>query len=112
MKMTKIYTRDIMVRTGYKAHPYKQATEIFIAYGCKNTPIVYMPNVRVSWKLRVDTMKKDELVAFAKNMGISRPAMWMKSIVARYIQPNSKETKAECLRYDAREHVDEFPPRH
>ena len=101
-----------MARTGYKAHPYKKVTEVFIAYGCKNDPTDEQPNAKVGWNLRLYTMRKSELIAFAKSMGISRPAMWVKSNAARYIMPTSASIGAECIRLNGNGTEDEILPRH
>ena len=84
MKQVTIYRRDILERTGFVNHPYKEVTQWIVTYG-KNLEFknghsekLDNPRLKVKFQKRFETRKRKAVENLALSLGRSEADKWLK----------------------------------
>lgn len=84
MKTIKIYTRKILERTGYKAHPYKDKRQFIVTCGGKiyrngHLEDLSNPRLKIPFAQVIETRSKKALEALIKTLGRTDDEKWLKA---------------------------------
>jgi len=86
MKTLTIQSRTILERTGYRAHPYKEALQFVVEYdgrqyrnGHAESP--ENPRLRVPFRLILETRSKATLNAFLGKLGKKDAEKWLAALL-------------------------------
>ena len=75
MKTITIYTRNVLERTGYRKHPYKEAMQYIVTYDGKifknHDQSLDNPRLKVQFEKVLETRSKKELDKFISHLGKS-----------------------------------------
>ncbi len=84
MKQVTIWRRDILERTGFINHPYKEVTQFIVTYG-KNLEFknghrekLDNPRLKVKFQKRFETRKKKAVENLAQSLGRSDADKWLR----------------------------------
>ncbi len=84
MKQVTIWRRDILERTGFINHPYKEVTQYIVTYG-KN--LVFKnghrektdnPKLKVKFQKRFETRKRKAVENLVQSLGRSEADKWLR----------------------------------
>ena len=93
MKTLTIHARQILTRTGYRAHPFKEALQYVVSYDGKtyrngHAERVDNPRLRVPFRLILETRSKAELTAFAERLGRKDAEKWLSALLLDLLDNN------------------------
>ena len=93
MKTLTIHARTILTRTGYRAHPYKEALQYVVTYdgrtyrnGHAETP--ENPRLRVPFRVILETRSQKDVGAFLKKLGRKDAEKWLSSLLLDLLDNN------------------------
>lgn len=86
MKTLTIHSRTILERTGYRAHPYREALQYVVSYDNReyrngHAESVENPRLRVPFRLILQTRSKDVITAFAAKLGRKDAEKWLSALL-------------------------------
>lgn len=84
MKQVTIWRRDILERTGFVNHPYKEVTQFIVTYG-KNLAFknghnekLDNPRLKVKFQKRFETRKRKAVENLVQSLGRSEADKWLR----------------------------------
>ena len=103
MKQVTIWRRDILERTGFINHPYKEVTQYIVTYG-KN--LVFKnghrektdnPRLKVKFQKRFETRKRKAVENLVLSLGRSEADKWLRERLGLLLElenePSGKDLK-------------------
>ena len=98
MKQVVIYRRDILERTGFINHPYKEVTQFIVTYG-KN--LVFKnghnekldnPRLKVKFQKRFETRKRKAVENLIQSLGRSESDKWLKERLGLLLEQENERS--------------------
>ena len=89
MKTVKIYGREVMVRTGYRAYPYKAEQHFIVVFEGKKVSNCYETlddkNLRIHFGLKLKTRSTIVVEDFVKKLGNKDDEKWLKKVLKEQV---------------------------
>ena len=86
MKTLTIHARTVLTRTGYRAHPYREALQYVVSYDGReyrngHAEHVENPRLRVPFRLVLNTRSEKDVGSFLKKLGRSKADKWLSALL-------------------------------
>lgn len=98
MKQVTIWRRDILERTGFINHPYKEVTQYIVTYGksleFKNghNEKLDNPRLKVKFQKRFETRKRKAVENLVLSLGRSETDKWLKERLGLFLEQENERS--------------------
>lgn len=86
MKTLTIHARTVLTRTGYRAHPYREALQYVVSYDGReyrngHAENINNPRLRVPFRIVLETRSKATIKRFAERLGRKDAEKWLAELL-------------------------------